>query len=76
MQIKTLVFFDVQNILPLMQKDQLENDHDAFNSGWWEDIVTICYREEKELSKRVADWWTHHQVADRSLGQNTGCFSG
>ena len=33
MQIKTLVFFDVQTILLLMQKDQIEKDHDAFNSG-------------------------------------------
>jgi hypothetical protein len=74
MQIKTLVFFDMQTILPLMQKDQIENDHDAFNSGWWEDIATI-YCEEKELSERVDDRRTHHQVADRSLGQKTGCFS-
>lgn len=60
MQIKMLVFFDMQTILSLMQKDQIENDHDAFNSVWWEDIATICYFEEKELSERVDDWRTHH----------------
>jgi hypothetical protein len=32
MQIKTQVFFDMETILSLMQKDQIENDHDAFNS--------------------------------------------
>jgi len=75
MQIKTLVSFDMQTILPLMQKDQIENDHDAFSSGGWEDIATICYYEVKELSERVDDRRTHHQVADRSLGQKTECFS-
>jgi hypothetical protein len=75
MQIKTLVFFDMQTILLLMQKDQIENDHDDFNSGGWEDIANICYCEAKELSKRVDDRRTHHQVGDRSLGQKTGCFS-
>ena len=72
---KTLVLFDTQTILLLMQKDQIENDHDAFNYGWWEDIATLCYCEEKELSERVDDRRTHHQVADRSLGQKTRCFS-
>lgn len=68
MQIKTLVFFDTLTILPLMQRDQIENDHDAFNSGGWEDIATICHCEVKELSERVDDQRTHHQVADRRLG--------